>query len=756
MCPDEATPTENSCICPDLSFFNGTHCLPCLPECLKCSSLNTCIECKSLNSHIVANGCKCDDGFYNLTLISELNSCLPCNEKCSKCLGPEACTECKFDGALLEINCECRSRYFISKTKCQACFPECLECASYGPCLSCVSSFTKIATLGCECIDGYGGPNSLISVDSCVKCHEDCIKCNEFGNCISCKDENKIPSDLGCQCKDGYYLDVNCISCSKNCKECNSTQCLICFDTLAIAQNNECICPQGTFVQNSDPLKCGPCRSDCKTCSDSTTCIECLVQGAKIVKIGCSCEIGYYEKDGKCKECLTWNSEKAVCEFCDSGEYFISGKCLKCPDLCTECDLNACASCVENAVLVNNQCKCLSDYEGQIKCELKLFTVDIKLDSDYNLLLTLSLEPHNFLNSSNIKIVCEKYKINSELKVFNSKSYKIIMIYPSKSNSKINVKLILSESIISKFNSSLAQNEFFLEIVRNDSNQEFQAINTYSQAGQTSFYFVASISFFVSIFSFNFVSFWNFLNSIQFLVYLRLIDIKLPQKINALLKALRDVTRVFNMFDYLIPNREFVDLSGKYSEFGFENYSIFNNVGHWITMLMIIFSNNLLVNIYMLMFQTRCKLSIFNNSIAKVAKNFKYNAYIRFFIQSYLDIGIACIIGVQFIHNQTVIELISYILCTIFILIIMITPLISILFMNKHKDEISQGDLNLLEKYGSLFYELSKDHGLLASFFYFFFFLKRVFFILILFSLQSYPLFQLLLTLILNISVFNI
>ena len=756
VCPDEATPTENSCLCPDSYFFNGTHCLPCLPECLKCSSSSSCLLCKSQNSHLVSNGCKCDDGFYNLTSISELNSCLQCDEKCSKCSEPETCTECKFSGALLELNCECKSGYFKSNKKCQVCFPECLECASYGPCLSCKSTFSQITTLGCECLDGYGGPNSLLSEDSCVKCHDDCLKCNELGNCISCKDENKIPSDIGCKCKDGYYLDVNCTRCTKNCKECNSTDCLKCFDTLAVAQNNECICPEATYTKSSDPLECGLCRSDCKTCSDSNTCLECLVEGAKIVKIGCSCETGYYEKDGKCKECLTWNSEKGICEFCNNGEYFFSGKCLDCPELCTECDSNACITCVENAILVNNLCKCLSDYDGKIKCELKLFYADIKLDSDYNLLLTLSLEPQNLLNPSNIKIDCDKYQIKSELKAFNSKSYKIIMIYPSKLYSKINVRLVISENIVSKFNSSLTQNEYFLEIVKSDANKVSQSTKTYIQAGQTSFYLVASVSFFVSIFSFNFVSFWNFLNSIQFLVYLRLIDIKLPEKIDALIKALRQVTRVFNVFDYLISSSEFITLNGKYYEFGFENYSIFDNVGHWITMLMIIISNNLLVNIYMILFKNRCKLNFLTNLMTKIAKNFKFNAYIRFFIQSYLDIGIACIIGVQFIHNQTIFELISYILCTIFILIIILTPVISIIFMNKHKDEISQGDSNILEKYGSLFYELSKDHGLLASFFYFFFFLKRLFFIIILFSLPSYPLFQLLLAFILNVSVFSI
>ena len=70
--------------------------------------------------------------------------------------------------------------------------------------------------------------------------------------------------------------------------------------------------------------------------------------------------------------------------------------------------------------------------------------------------------------------------------------------------------------------------------------------------------------------------------------------------------------------------------------------------------------------------------------------------------------------------------------------------------MNSNRSKLSEKDPEMLGKYGSLFYEVSDDQGLLASFYYFFFFTKRLLFILILLSLLDYPIVQVVLIIILN------
>jgi hypothetical protein len=752
-CPENTTATESTCVCIDSFYFDGTRCQSCLSDCFQCSNNSTCTKCKSLNSEPSPGGCKCKTGFFNTSSLDTSSACLSCGSGCSSCLPSGKCSQCKVSGAVLDLNCECASGFYLSDNKCKPCYSECKECSSFGVCLTCIALEALPKSFGCECLEGYGAASILNSVDSCVKCHEDCLKCESTGKCVICKDDTKIPDGISCKCKEGFYLAQQCEKCPEDCRECDEFQCFSCLDTLALADSSGCYCPEGTFTESFSPLICRTCRSDCKTCSNDKTCDECLVEGADKRDIGCSCPVMFYVKGLKCVKCETWNEEKGSCVFCELKEFFYNGKCFSCPKLCLECNAQVCSKCVEFATVVNGTCVCLGQYEGDGECHLKAFIANVEVDGNFNILIRFSLDLKSELTESDLDVSSDQSGITFTLSSFNARSYKMIMTYSNSKSQKITARLRIGKNVISNFNSSLVSNEFFIDISRNGTNANSQLNSTFSQVGKNSFYVIASISFFISIFNFNFVSFWNFLNSIQIIVYLGLINTHLPLKFKILLSALREVTRVFNMFDFFISEKHFTKLKGRFYDFGIKSYSIFYNAGHLITALIFIFSNDLIVSFFSKTLEKFPKCRRIHGCLGTLNKKFRFNSYIRFIIQSYLDIGVACTIGLQYIKIETLAEVFSFFLSIILSLAIILTPMLSLIFMNKHKDEITQGDSNLMQKYGSLFYELSNDHGLLASFFYFFFFLRRLIFIVILFSLEDYPTFQISLTLILNISV---
>jgi hypothetical protein len=371
-----------------------------------------------------------------------------------------------------------------------------------------------------------------------------------------------------------------------------------------------------------------------------------------------------------------------------------------------------------------------------------------------NILIWFSLDLSTPLKVDNLRVDIKEISNDFELIEMNLRSYKLKMTYNDEVSSTTTGTLTISKMIRSIYNNSLIDNEFSFEVTPSQSYKKSLSQNsTFSSIGSNTFYAGASVTLFISILSFNYVSFWNFLNSIQFIVYLRLVDVALPARFNSLVTALRKVTRIFSMFDYFLDESDLQKLPPRLYEFGFRSYLIFFNVGHWITILIFLLGTNFLVFLYFLVLGRRCRIGFIQKIMLKMKQKFKYNSYIRFLIQSYLDIGIASVIGLQYIKVSSPVEIVSYSICVVLSLSVLLVPILGLFLMNSHKEEIAQGSEEINEKYGSLFYEVSNDKSLLASFYYFFFFSRRLAFMLIIFSFASFPIFQVLFVLILNMSV---
>lgn len=758
-CPENSTATESTCVCSDGQYFNNTHCLNCLQDCSKCSYSTTCDECISLNAVPTTGGCKCKTGFYNSTALHSIDSCISCESDCSECDSTGQCTQCKISNALPSLNCKCEIGFYNNGNVCKPCYDECESCNSFEACLSCKAKFAEIDNFGCKCVEGYGGKGVLSFSDSCVKCHDDCETCSKINACDTCKIENTQPGNVGCECKNSFFLDNGeCKACPTDCKKCDFSQCLECSDDLAQVNGTGCYCPEGTFTKNFNDLECQACRQDCKSCSDDKTCDECLILGAVKRSIGCGCESGYYSDSVSCIKCSTWSEKSNSCLFCEQGTYFLNGICFDCPPLCTTCQVGQCLECVKNAELVNDACVCSANFQGTEECVLKNFEVSVVIDESNNLILIFSLEPKGTIDENNVKISIPDLEFTYEVIEFNPKSYKVKIIYNKEVIGDHEGDCVISNEIISIMNTTLLETHFVVKIVGTSVSSSKQYLNsTYTTTASSSLYIAVSLTFFLSLFNMNFISFWSFLNTIQLLIYIRMISTYLPTNFDIILKSLRESLHILNIFDYFVDRKGFTNLNRKFYEFGFKSSILFLNVGDIITIFLILLANNFLVAILKRMTVFKYfSCNFVKKIIAKLDSNYKYNAYIRFIIQSYLDFGVAGLLALISLETDTIIGIFNYIFSTAIVILVISTPIKTIIFINQHKDEIKGLDQELMQKYGSFFYEVSNDKGLFASYFYVFFFIKRLAFIIVLFSLQSYPLMQLMISFILTTSVFDI
>ena len=284
-------------------------------------------------------------------------------------------------------------------------------------------------------------------------------------------------------------------------------------------------------------------------------------------------------------------------------------------------------SCLANAELSQGQCSCSSSYEGTSKCKLKPFFASIKLDNENNVLLWFNDDLATSLSYSKISLSLEKFSTSFNLIEMNLKSYKIEIELNEELSSKTKGMIKLSDRVVSKNNAKLRKNEFEFEISPSSSYKvEKQINNTFAQIGKTNFYSGASVTAFISIFSFNYVSFWNFLNAIQFIVYLRLVDVSIPMRFDNLIKAMTKITEVFNVFEYFIPESRENSIFPRLHQFGFKTFSIFYNAGHWLTLLMLIVLNHILVSIYFKIFTTPCKINFIEKKLKSLKESFKYSS----------------------------------------------------------------------------------------------------------------------------------
>jgi hypothetical protein len=392
-------------------------------------------------------------------------------------------------------------------------------------------------------------------------------------------------------------------------------------------------------------------------------------------------------------------------------------------------------------------------FEGVSQCQPKDFKLDVMTDQlQVQLVFTVDLSKN--LIKSDVKIQIP-LSFDFSLKKITHRFF-ILEIDSSESwTSSLKGSLAFTHPIFSIFNQSLEDKKFiFLLPASSKSTTKTQVVKAFTSTTQSNFYAAFSITIFLSIINFNFVSMWNFLNSVQILVYLRLINVELPLKLDTILKALKDCTNFFNVFEYFIDSRDFSRMTGVFFQFGFETSSFFLNQGHLVSVFVMVLVNFALAVVLKKMQRFKVmQINWMKELVDDFYSSFKYSAFIRYLIQTYLDFAVNCALALMRIGVSSVNEIINLIICLLLAAFILFIPAKAAVFTNQSKEKIRSGNQKLLEEYGSLFYEFTNDSSLMTSYFYCFFFLRRILYVIILFSLTEFSKIQLVLIIFLTFLV---
>jgi hypothetical protein len=139
-----------------------------------------------------------------------------------------------------------------------------------------------------------------------------------------------------------------------------------------------------------------------------------------------------------------------------------------------------------------------------------------------------------------------------------------------------------------------------------------------------------------------------------------------------------------------------------------------------------------------------------NNKVAgyfyDASSSYKWSFFIRFLIEGYLELTFAALFQ---LHNTTLtsFNLIANVcLAAAFMVLSVVSPIVCVNFVYKNHQRFQDPEEKQFRReFGSVFQEFKNDKGFLSCSFYFLFFLRRFLYVGIQYSLEAYPLVQIIL-----------
>ena len=298
-----------------------------------------------------------------------------------------------------------------------------------GDCVTCITSddcgksgvFCQDAgTLTAACVPLVCRKGTYMQGNDCLSCPEGCGVCPFGQRCTECL-RGYFMEESGCQSCAAKFGEGcgHCFISSERCEEC-----ALGYSMRADGSCQKIQCPEGTFLDGEECVRCTDTMPYCSKCTDAKTCLACSGEGVFWNKGVCDCKKGYTKnaETGECdpiecpygqyydinqekcapcssvlRGCLECSSEKK-CEICDWENNYLmrgdntcakmrceydsfpqSGQCKKCSSVlpgCLRCssDGRICVKCAEGMRLRKRKCEPIICGEGTYRVGSKCFS----------------------------------------------------------------------------------------------------------------------------------------------------------------------------------------------------------------------------------------------------------------------------------------------------------------------------------------------------------------------------------------------
>ena len=609
-----------------------------------------------------------------------------------------------------------------------------------------------------------------------------------YNNCYTCAAPLTLCNSM-CYCNNSFYWNgTTCSECYSSCSICNGpllTDCLL----QTITNNN--VCSTGYFFHSCESFtyyNCLPCDSTCLSCEGpySSDCLSCTQNATLQSNKSCRCSQGYSGSPPLCKR----NNFSATISIKAINEATISFSEPLADQLSTsnfslflsditqlfsitminsssyllslvyeeEIIQNRTLKIIFSDILISQSNSLLSTLvlsTNLVPCQFLKFGLSIKQTEANSLLLSFYIKPGSPLNQTDIKLfISNLYSYSFTLVQYSISSYLINVTYDQNIGNNCTLTLIFNNPIYSICNDSLPTLEYNFNLTSTVLSYEdvvsYQSEQTATTVTQS--LTIGSLS--LSLLNFNFITLWNFLNTIQLLCYIRLSSISLPPKFNGQLKGLKKFNMAPNIFGYFLNESDYTITNPQFVDFGFKSSLIFFNCGSMISIGIALFAFFLVcVLAKLLLLVIPYKLISLRSTVDSLIQSFKYGRVIRYLIQAYLDLLASAFISLIIWKKETITEIVNLTVSLLFLVILAGFPIFSLKITMQKKENNNNGIMSL---YGTLFSEFSNTEGFSSSFFYFFFFLRRIFFMIIILFIPNTGLLKVSLNLIVFLTVFFI
>ena len=365
-----------------------------------------------------------------------------------------------------------------------------------------------------------------------------------------------------------------------------------------------CTCPLSSFCLSAcditeDPKSsCAPCPSDCahgcsggicSLCDDHTcyhcnfyeVCISCA-NNSSFKNNRCTCNDGYFwnstmQSCQACAQHCRLCSEKE-CLACVDRYHLVSSQCIPCPEMCLACD-DSCTSCIPNASSAGGVCYCNLNYYGN-DCASVSLNVSASV-TQANLMLVFSDQLSRDLTADDIAIeIVGEFTLWSVQKL-EEVEYKVIINLEGE-YSESNGTLQFIDQIISAHNAELVNTTIFFTLSESSGYQSYKILNdvysTYSKTGAYTVFVLVAVAGLLS----DPTVLWSFINTIQLLCFIPLVNVDFTVEIEGILSGLRSYNIFPNIFElFYYGGSPLQDVRAV--KLGFTTNSIILNTGKEVT-----------------------------------------------------------------------------------------------------------------------------------------------------------------------------
>ena len=341
--------------------------------------------------------------------------------------------------------------------------------------------------------------------------------------------------------------------------------------------------------------------------------------------------------------------QNSTCEACGAGSYYeeSSKTCKTCQGLCTECtSASNCTKCAPHSnFLMPKTCTCDQGYSGTTSCERNYFTAVVEVFQNNSIKLVFAEPLQTVLSEKSLEVSVGGIDYRYEIKRLDPSDYLVVLsgsVYLG-GGARLLIKFLVD--VVSTHNSLLSRAPLESTLFVKEENLQQDEIQTEAtkmkSSTSTRMIIVMMATLGISLMSFDFACFFNFMNTSEMFYSIYLLDLKIYPVISSMLLGMRIETLAPNVFSHIVD----IDYGGKipekYMSYGYKSNLFLLNAGVRLTAVAFFISIWLVIAVL-------CISSTLAEMLRPITRLFKYSVFLRLWVQMMLELLVTASLGISY------------------------------------------------------------------------------------------------------------